>query len=90
MISLQTTQDLHNIISTNDATIVGVLIAIVIAFSVVIIYLYKNIQNLYDKIQVLNKDFIAELRIMNENTIKQNNSYHEFVQNMIKLSNDKK
>ena len=46
------------------------------------------IQN--EKIQVLNKDFIAELRIMNENTIKQNNSYHEFVQNMIKLSNDKK
>lgn len=90
MISLQTTQDLHNIISTNDATIVGVLIAIVITFAVVIIYLYKNIQNLYEKIQVLNKDFIAELRIMNENTIKQNNSYHEFVQNMIKLSNDKK
>lgn len=89
MISSQTTQDLHNIISTDDATIVGVLIAIVIVFAATIIYLYKNIQILYEKIQTLNKEFISELRLMNETTIKQNNSYNEFVKNMVEYSKKK-
>jgi predicted Holliday junction resolvase-like endonuclease len=82
MISLQTTQDLHNIISTNDATIIGILIAIVIVFATAIVYLYKNVQT-------LNKEYISELRASNEALIRVNNSYNEFVRNMIELRNGK-
>lgn len=82
MISLQTTTDLHNVISTNDATIVGILIAIVIAFGATIVYLYKNVQT-------LNKEYISELRASNEALIRVNNSYNEFVRNMIELRNVK-
>lgn len=82
MISLQTTTDLHNVISTNDATITGILIAVVLAFGFTIVYLYKNVQS-------LNKEYIAELRASNEALIKVNNSYNEFVRNMIELRNGK-
>lgn len=82
MISLQTTADLHNVISTTDATITGILIAFVLAFGFTIVYLYKNVQS-------LNKEYISELRASNEALIKVNNSYNEFVRNMIELRNTK-
>lgn len=82
MISLQTATDLHNVISTNDATITGILIAIVLAFGFTIVYLYKSVQT-------LNKEYISELRASNEALIKVNNSYNEFVRNMIELRNGK-
>lgn len=82
MIALQTATDLKEIISTNDATIVGILIAVVVAFGLAIIYLYKNVQ-------ILNKEYISELRASNEALIKVNNSYNEFVRNMIELRNSK-
>ena len=78
MISLQTATDLHKVISTNDATIVGILIAVVIALGATIVYLYKNVQP-------LNKEYIAELKASNEAIMKVNNSYNEFVRNMIEL-----
>ena len=78
MISLQTATDLHKVISTNDATIVGILIAVVIALGATIVYLYKNVQS-------LNKEYIAELKASNEAIMKVNNSYNEFVRNMIEL-----
>lgn len=78
MISLQTATDLHQVISTNDATIVGILIAVVIALGATIVYLYKNVQS-------LNKEYIAELKASNEAIMKVNNSYNEFVRNMIEL-----
>jgi len=80
MIPLQTVTDLKNIVSTNDATITGILIAVVVAFTFAIIYLYKNVQT-------LNKEYISELRASNEALIKVNNSYNEFVRNMIELKN---
>ena len=82
MIALQTATDLKEIISTTDATIVGILIAVVVAFGFAIIYLYKNVQ-------ILNKEYISELRASNEALIKVNNSYNEFVRNMIELRNSK-
>lgn len=75
---MQTPQDLQNILSTNDATITGILIAVVLAFGFTIIYLYKNVQQ-------LNKDFINELKNSNETLVKVNNSYNEFVRNMLEL-----
>lgn len=82
MIPLQTATDFHKVISTNDATIVGILIAIVIALGTVVVYLYKSVQQ-------LNKEYIAELRTTNETLIKVNNSYNEFVRNMIELRQTK-
>ncbi len=82
MISLQTTTDLHNVISTSDATITGILIAIVLAFGTTIVYLFKHIQH-------QNKEYVSELRASNEALIKVNNSYNEFVRNMIELRNGK-
>jgi len=78
MIFLQTASELKSVISTNDATITGILIAVVLAFGFTIVYLYKNVQT-------LNKEYIAELRASNEALIKVNNSYNEFVRNMIEL-----
>lgn len=78
MILLQTTADLKEIVTTNDATVTGILIAITIAFGVTIVYLYKNVQT-------LNKEHMNELRAFNETLLKVNNSYNEFVKNMIEL-----
>jgi len=80
MISLQTTTDLKEIVATNDATVTGILIAVSLAFGITIVYLYKNIQQ-------LNKEHMNELRTFNETLLKVNNSYNEFVKNMIELKN---
>lgn len=79
MISLQANlTDLQKVVATNDATVTGILIAVVLALGVAIIYLYKNIQT-------LNKDHMNELRSFNETLLKVNNSYNEFVKNMVEL-----
>jgi hypothetical protein len=82
MISLQTAVDLQKMMTTNNSTPEGVLIAIVFAFGAVIVFLYKNVQT-------LNKEYISELRASNEALIKVNNSYNEFVRNMIELRKEK-
>lgn len=82
MIFLQTASDLKDIVTTNDATIVGVLIGVTIALGATVVYLYKNVQ-------ALNKDFIAELKANNETLLKVNNSYNEFTHNMLELMNKK-
>lgn len=78
VIPLQSVTDLKDVVATNDATIVGILIAVCIALGFAVVFLYKNVQT-------LNKEFIAELRQSNEALIKVNNSYNEFVKNMIEL-----
>jgi len=79
MIKLQASiTDLQKVVATNDATVTGILIAIVLAFGVTIVYLYKNIQS-------LNKEHMTELRNFNETLLKVNNSYNEFVKNMVEL-----
>lgn len=91
MINLQTTADLHNIISTTDATITGILIAVVLSFGFTIVYLYKHVQALnksyIENIQSLNEKYINELRASNEMLLKVNNSYNDFSNNMLKVMN---
>jgi predicted PurR-regulated permease PerM len=94
MISLQaaaTVSELKSVISTNDATITGILIAVVLAFAFTIVYLFKNVQTLnkdyIQNIQDLNEKYINELRASNEMLLKVNNSYNEFANNMLKVMN---
>jgi len=82
VIPLQTATDLKEIISTNDATIVGILIAVVVVESFVIIYLYKNIQS-------LNEKFLTELRENSKVLIELTKSNHEFINNIVQLRNTK-
>jgi len=83
MISLQvSTEQIHEVISWNDATIAGILIAFILAFGLVIIYLFKTNQTLY-------KEFIVELKANNEALIKVNNFQNEFVNNMVALEKRK-
>jgi len=76
--NLQTAEQIHDVITWNDATITGILIAIILAFGVTIVYLNKNIEK-------LNREHMDELRRFNETLLKVNNSYNEFVRNMIEI-----
>lgn len=78
IVPLQTVTDLKDVIATNDATVVGILLAVVVALAFAVVFLYKNVQT-------LNKQFIEELKQTNESLIKVNNSYNEFVNNMLEL-----
>jgi hypothetical protein len=83
MISAQvSTQQIHEVISWNDATVIGILIAFILAFGLVIIFLFKTNQTLY-------KEFIIELKANNEALIKVNNFQNEFVNNMVALEKRK-
>jgi len=90
---LQTTKDLHDVLSISDATIAGVLISIVISLAIVVRYLFKTNQELsktyMEKFESLNKEFVAELKASNEALIKVNNFQNEFVNNMIALNKNK-
>ena len=82
MIALQTATDLKEIISTNDATIVGILIAVVVVESIVIVYLYKSIQS-------LNEKFLNEIRETNKVMIELTKSNHDFINNIVQIRNTK-
>ncbi len=74
----QSTRDLTEVISTNDATIVGVLIAVCLALGGAVIYLYKSVQT-------LNKDFVKELKETQSILIEMTKKYHEFTDNVMQL-----
>lgn len=101
MISLQTATDLHKVISTNDATITGILIAVSLAFGSVIFYLFKINQdvlkksseereNLYKEFTAerdrLYKEHLMEIRSFNEILIKINNQYSDGIRNLVELN----
>jgi hypothetical protein len=75
---LQSTRDITEVISTNDATIVGVLIAVCLALGGAVIYLYKSVQT-------LNKDFIKELKDNQSILIEMTKKYHEFTDNVMQM-----
>ncbi len=75
---LQSTRDLTEVISTNDATIVGVLIAVCLALGGAVIYLYKSVQS-------LNKDFVKDLKETQSILIEMTKKYHEFTDNVMQL-----
>lgn len=74
----QSTREITEVLSTNDATIVGVLIAVCLALGGAVIYLYKSVQN-------LNKDFIKELKENQTILIEMTKKYHEFTDNVMNL-----
>lgn len=97
MVSLETTKELHDVISYNDATISGILIAIAIAFGSVIYYLFKtskekDIAN-EQRLEKLHKDYaleitnlykehIKEIKLFNDALIKINKEYSDSFRNL--------
>ena len=79
MIFLQTTSDLQNIVSIDNATVSGILIAVLIAFGATIIYLFKYIQKMNADREILYKEFIGEVKIFNQNLMQVNKDYHESI-----------
>ena len=81
-----TPSQLHDIVSWNDMTIGGVLIALVFAFGAVIYYLFKSNQALYKEFTLerdrLYKEHLMEIRSFNEALLKINNQYSESIQNL--------
>jgi len=83
MISLQpSTQQIHDVISWNDATISGILIAIALAAISGMYYLFKVNQEQgkihAERIEKIYKEHIAEVKGFNELLIKINNQYISF------------
>lgn len=101
MIGLQIdTKQIHDVISWNDATITGILIACVLAFGVVIFYLYKSNQTmqktnsaerdrLYNEftaeIKTLYKEHLTEIKSFNDLLLKINNQYYDSIRNLVDL-----
>lgn len=79
MVSLQiNTQQIHEVISWNDLTVAGILMAFILAFTYVIYYLFKINQTLY-------KEHLSEIRTFNEMLLKINNQYSEAINNLVML-----
>jgi hypothetical protein len=68
----------NELLSNTDATTIGVLIVAVTALSAVIVFLFREYKN-------LNKEFKDYMMASNETLVKMNNSYNQFVSNMIEL-----
>jgi hypothetical protein len=89
MIEKQTADQLHDIISWNDATIPGILIAITITLGAVVYYLFKTNQTLYSEFtkerDTLHKEHLNEIRSFNEVLIKINNQYSDSIRNLVEL-----
>lgn len=87
MILLQanTITDLQNVISTNNATVQGILIAVVLALGVAVIYMFKYIQKMNAEREVLYKEFIGEIKIFNTNLMNVNKDYHESITKISEL-----
>lgn len=100
MILLQTTDQIHDVITWNDATITGVLIAFVLTFGSVIYYLFKVNQELYktnaaerDKLYQeftaerdrLYKEHLTEIKSFNDLLMKINNQYYDSIRNLVDL-----
>lgn len=89
MISLQTTEQIHNVLTWNDATISGILISLVLACGSVIYYLFKTNQDMNkahnEKIESLYQQHITEIKSFNELLVKVNNMYYDSIRNLVDL-----
>lgn len=95
MLSLQTsTQQIHDVISWNDATISGILIAIALAFGSVIYYLFKinqdqnkahtaRIEQLYQEFTAerdrLYKEHLSDTKGFNDLLVKMTHQYNDAI-----------
>lgn len=80
-----TITDLQNIVSTNNATVQGILIAVVLALGTAVIYMFKYIQRMNAEREVLYKEFIGEIKIFNTNLMNVNKDYHESITKISEL-----
>lgn len=79
MISLQIPiADTQKLLSNTDATTIGVLIVGIVALSAVVVFLFREYK-------ILNSEFKEYMKASNDTLIKMNNSYNQFVSNMIEL-----
>jgi hypothetical protein len=74
---LQNADDVQKIITTNDATVQGILIGICLALGASTIYLYKENKRMQAEI-------IKELKEFNSSLIRINKQYDDFVTNFEK------
>jgi len=81
MINLQIPMS-KELLSNTDATTTGVLIVGVVALSAVIVFLFREYK-------ILNGEFKDYMKASNETLVKMNNSYNQFVSNMIELKKDR-
>ncbi len=72
---IQTMNDIKDVIATNDATIQGILLGVIIALGSTTIYLYKQVQK-------LQREYIEEIRKTNVMLIEVNKSYNQFTSMM--------
>lgn len=89
MIGLQTTEQLHDVLKWNDATIPGILIAFVLAFGFALYFLFKTNQEMNKlhnaKIESLYQQHITEIKSFNELLVKVNNMYYDSIRNLVDL-----
>lgn len=72
------TEQVRQIVTTNDATVQGILIGIVLALSTIVVFLYR-------KTETMQKEYIKELKAINEMVLKINNDQKEFTANLLKF-----
>lgn len=78
-LNLQVSSDqVREIVTTNDATVQGILIGIVLALSTIVVFLYR-------KTETMQKEYIKELKAINEMVLKINNDQKEFTANLLKF-----
>ena len=72
----QTPQDVKDIISTNDATIQGILLAVIIALATALIYIYKEKNaervRLLEENNKLREEYVSTLKTFNAELIRIN------------------
>lgn len=88
MISLQaTTDNLHKVITWNDATVPGICIAVALGAIAGMYYLFKVNQEQgkthADRIERIYKEHTAEIKGFNELLIKLNNQYYDSIRNLV-------
>lgn len=71
---LQTATDLKSVISMNDATIIGILIAVIIS----LVYVVRHV---YFKLEEKHKEYIEELRANNKTMIDVSEKYSQAMNN---------
>lgn len=71
-------QDYKEVVSTNDATVQGILLGLVFALITALVFLYR-------KNEATNKEMFNLLKDVNSMLIEQANKYNEFSNNMLKF-----
>jgi hypothetical protein len=81
-IALQTATDLKDVLSTNDVTVMGILISIILALGYVV-------RHLYLKNETMHKEYITEMKGFTELLIQVNKEYDKTANNLMDLFKNK-